>query len=165
MWCSFYSALFLYFFSCNEVLHSFPEDGSPYSSLSPPLCVMPHSFNIHFTYLHIILSLWHAPAHGISQYHTLLSVCRQEAVQIHHGHSWWFWRLFLGCVSAGKAGSGAGPACSEGNLCLLERCWLCLEHVTNSCTEGSKGLWEGFHKGAQSHGNWTHMSLSFILWG
>lgn len=162
MWCSFYSVLFLYFCSCNEVLHLFPEDGSPYPSLSPPPCVMPRSFNIHFTYLHIILSLWHAPACGISQYHTVLSLCKQEAVQTHHGQSWWFSRLSLGCISAGKAGSGVRL---EGDLCLLGRCWLCLEHVTCPCTEGSKGSWQGFHKAAQSHGNWTHMFLSFILWG
>lgn len=164
MWCSFYSVLFLYFCSRNEVLHLFPEDGSPSPSLSPP-CAMPHSFSIHCTYLHIILSLWCAPAWGSSQYHTVLSVCKQGAVQTRLGQPWWFWRLFLGCVSAGKAGSGAGPACSEGGLCLLGRCWLCLEHVTCSCTEGSKGSWQGFHKAAQSHGNWTHMFLSFIPWG
>lgn len=128
----------------------------------PVSCLTPSIFILHIYTLFCLYGV-HLPW-GSSQYHTVLSVCKQGAVQTRLGQPWWFWRLFLGCVSAGKAGSGAGPACSEGGLCLLGRCWLCLEHVTCSCTEGSKGSWQGFHKAAQSHGNWTHM-LSFIPWG
>lgn len=142
-----------YFFISSHVMKSytyFQRMAAPIPPSHLPPCVISHSFNIHFTYLHIILFSWRAPARGISQYHTILCVCQQEAVHTHRGHPWWLWRLFLGCVSAGKAGSGAGPACSEGGLCLLGFV-LRPEHVTHSCTEGSKGSWEGFHKAATEH--------------
>lgn len=125
-----------YFFISAHVMKSytyFQRMAIPTSHLPPVSCLTPSIFILHI-YTQFCLYGVHLPVGSLSTTHPLsVRLCRpiMGSLGDFEGYS-------LGVQVLEQLVQEQDQHVWKG-LCLLGRCWLCLELVTRSCTEGSKG--------------------------